>query len=314
MPHNRANNGTTSFLTAYASLPYNVPNSVVVDYGACAGTTVNFNVAVSPSSTSTNIGVTADISPITGAPGTIQLFDDGPGGGHGDAAAGDGVYSLSYTIPASAAQGVRTITFTATDAQSNVATATLALNIGNCVDTGNPITISQVFGGGAHFDYVPNMDYAQIFNRSSAPVDLTGWNLQYADANGDFLPTKTVALSGMIGPGEYRLIAPQPIPGIGLPIPTPDFSADLPGFGFDNHFARVAIVQPIPPATSAALLVAHRRRNRRAGLAWSGRPGRLRLRNPHLRGRRPRRHAGQRHLPRPQEQRRPGLQPEPHRL
>ncbi len=72
----------------------------------------------------------------------------------------------------------------------------------------------------------------------------------------DFSPTKINALSGVIGAGERRIIAPQPVTGMGLPIPAPDFSATLPGFGFDNRFGRVALVKPIVPALTAATLVA----------------------------------------------------------
>ncbi len=253
LPHNRASNGTTSFLTAYASVPNSNPDAVVVTNSACAGSVINFNVAVTPGTSSTGIAVSADVSPITGVAGSVALFDDGT---HGDVQAGDNIFSLAYTVPSNTTQGVRSVTFTATDAQSGVATAALPLDIGTCVDSGARIVIYRVFGGGAHYDYVPNMDFCQILNRSNVPVDLTGWNLQYADANGDFASTKVVNLSGMIGPGETRLIAPQPVPGIGLQLPAPDFAADLPGFGFDNHYGRVAIVHPIAPATTAAILVA----------------------------------------------------------
>jgi hypothetical protein len=252
-PHNRASNGTATFLTAYASIPSNDVNKVVVTNSACAGSAVLFTVAVTPGSTSTGIAVSGDVSAITGSPGTITLNDSGASG---DVGANDGVYSFLYTIPANAAQGFRTVTFTASDAQGGVATSSLVLAIGTCTDSGAPVVISKLFGGGAHYDYVPNMDFAEIYNRSSAPVDLTGWNVQYQDSDNDFSAAKSIPLSGMIGPGERRLIAPQPVPGIGLSIPTPDFAAALPGFGFDNHFGRLALVKPIAPATTAATLVA----------------------------------------------------------
>ncbi|HVU63900.1 MAG TPA: lamin tail domain-containing protein, partial [Phycisphaerales bacterium] len=116
LPHNRANNGTDTFLTAYASIPHDDANKVVVTNSACAGSQVLFTVAVTPGTSSTGISVMGDISPITGSPGMITLYDDGPAGGHGDLGAGDGVYSFLYTIPANAAQGFRTISFTASDA------------------------------------------------------------------------------------------------------------------------------------------------------------------------------------------------------
>jgi len=39
------------------------------------------------------------------------------------------------------------------------------------------------------------MDFAEIYNRSGAPVDLTGWNVQYQDASNDFSAAKSLSLS-----------------------------------------------------------------------------------------------------------------------
>ncbi len=133
-------------------------------------------VVVTPGTGSTGIAVNADVSPTTGAPGTLQLFDDGPAGGYGDAAAGDNVYTRNYTIPAGAQVGLRSITFTATACRAARRVRRWTLRSPIRADSAAPVVISQVFGGGAHYNYVPNMDFAEIYNRSNAPVDMTGWS------------------------------------------------------------------------------------------------------------------------------------------
>jgi hypothetical protein len=62
---------------------------------------------------STGMAVTVDLSGVGGS-ATQPLNDNG---GSGDAVAGDHFYSLSYTPPASVAEGVYTINYHATDAQ-----------------------------------------------------------------------------------------------------------------------------------------------------------------------------------------------------
>jgi hypothetical protein len=67
------------------------------------------------------------------------------------------------------------------------------------------VVISQFYGGGglngAHFTH----DFVELFNRGSSPVNLNGWSVQYASANGtQWLVTP---LSGiMLQPGQFYLI------------------------------------------------------------------------------------------------------------
>lgn len=48
----------------------------------------------------------------------------------------------------------------------------------------SPIVISQVYGGGGNSGATYSNDYVELFNRSTASVDLSGWSLQYASASG----------------------------------------------------------------------------------------------------------------------------------
>src|SRR5689334_13261168 len=46
------------------------------------------------------------------------------------------------------------------------------------------IVISQVYGGGGNSGAPLKNDFIELFNRGSAPVDITGWSVQYASATG----------------------------------------------------------------------------------------------------------------------------------
>ena len=67
------------------------------------------------------------------------------------------------------------------------------------------VVISQVYGGNGS---VYASDYVELFNSSSAAVDVTGWSVQYASAagTGNFAANGVSTLSGSIGAGRYLLV------------------------------------------------------------------------------------------------------------
>jgi predicted extracellular nuclease len=67
------------------------------------------------------------------------------------------------------------------------------------------VVISQIYGGGGN---VYSADYVELFNRSSNPVDVSGWSVQYASASGtgNFASNGISALSGTLQPGQYLLV------------------------------------------------------------------------------------------------------------
>jgi hypothetical protein len=91
--------------------------------------TVLLRATVTPANPppSTGIAVTGDLSGIGGS-ATQQFFDDGT---NGDVAAGDNIYSYSYTLPISILTGAYPLPVTATDAQSRTASGTLNLTVSN---------------------------------------------------------------------------------------------------------------------------------------------------------------------------------------
>ena len=69
------------------------------------------------------------------------------------------------------------------------------------------VVISQLYGGGGNPGAAYQNDYVELFNRSTAAVDLTGWSLQYASASGSGWEANRQPLGGTIGPGQYYLVS-----------------------------------------------------------------------------------------------------------
>lgn len=67
------------------------------------------------------------------------------------------------------------------------------------------VVISQVYGGNGS---VFASDYVELFNNGSAAVDINGWSIQYASANGtgNFANNGVSTLSGSLGAGRYLLV------------------------------------------------------------------------------------------------------------
>lgn len=92
------------------------------------------------------------------------------------------------------------------------------------------VVISQIYGAGGNTGATYNQDFIELYNRSSVPVNITGWTLQYASAAGNFSTAANnfLTLSGTIGPGKYFLVAASTPPGgVGAALPTPDQSVNF---------------------------------------------------------------------------------------
>src|SRR5580765_3986273 len=85
------------------------------------------------------------------------------------------------------------------------------------------IVISQVYGGGGNSGAPFRNDFIELFNASSAPVDISTWSVQYASTTGSSW-SKT-NLTGVIAPGSYFLIAESSNAAVGATLPGPDLTA-----------------------------------------------------------------------------------------
>src|SRR5882762_1244191 len=72
------------------------------------------------------------------------------------------------------------------------------------VSTG--IVISQVYGGGGNSGAFYKNDFIELFNRGTAPVDVTGWSVQYTSAGATAAWQVTNLNSFTIQPGQYYLV------------------------------------------------------------------------------------------------------------
>ncbi|RIK68138.1 MAG: hypothetical protein DCC65_04775 [Planctomycetota bacterium] len=83
------------------------------------------------------------------------------------------------------------------------------------------VVISQVYGGGGAVGASFTHDFIELHNRSAAPVNVTGWSVQYASSAG--VSWQKTDLSGIIPPGGYFLVREgQSAGGGGAALPAAD--------------------------------------------------------------------------------------------
>jgi len=88
-----------------------------------------------------------------------------------------------------------------------------------------PVVISQVYGGGNNGGASHRNDFIELFNRSSAPVSIEGWTVQYASATGSsWAQTK---LTGTLQPGQYYLVQESGGTTNGVALPQADATGTL---------------------------------------------------------------------------------------
>jgi DNA/RNA endonuclease G (NUC1) len=104
-----------------------------------------------------------------------------------------GVAAGLVTITATAANGV------ADTVKLNVTAPTVPIT-----NHAGDIVISQIYGGGGNAGASYKNDFVELFNRTSQPIDVTGWSVQYASATATF--TQATPLSGTIPAGGYYLV------------------------------------------------------------------------------------------------------------
>jgi endonuclease G len=89
------------------------------------------------------------------------------------------------------------------------------------------VVISQVYGGGGLTNAQYTHDFVELFNRGTEPVNLSGWSVQYASANGsNWLPAFPLP-NFSLQPGQYFLVQFASSGVNGAALPTPDFVATV---------------------------------------------------------------------------------------
>ena len=122
--------------------------------------------------------------------------------------AGQSTSSVTYSVTLQGGfNGTASFTATLSDNVNAAVLQTVNINV-----TAAPpvipthLVISQIYGGGGNSGAPYNRDFVELFNPTGAPIDTTGWTIQYASSTGTNW-TNSQPLGGIVGPGEYFLIA-----------------------------------------------------------------------------------------------------------
>lgn len=111
------------------------------------------------------------------------------------------------------------------------------------------VVISQVYGGGGNSGGIYTNDFVELYNPTTASVDLSAYSLQYTSVNGTFSAGNTVALSGTIQPGKYFLVEMAAGASTYLSLPTPDLVAS-PLLNLSGTGGKIALVSGTTPLSS----------------------------------------------------------------
>jgi uncharacterized protein len=113
------------------------------------------------------------------------------------------------------------------------------------------IVVNEVYGGGGNSGATYTNDFIELTNRSSAPVTVDGWSVQYhsAGATGAWQVTP---LSGTIAPGGRYLIAEAQGTGGTQPLPTAQATGTIAMSGTAGTVAVVNTTTALTCADSAA--------------------------------------------------------------
>jgi uncharacterized protein len=99
------------------------------------------------------------------------------------------------------------------------------------------LVISQVYGGGGNSGATYTHDFIELFNRGDAPVDVSGWSVQYASSAGT--SWQVTRLNGSVAPGKFYLVQEAQGSGGTTPLPTPDATGTIAMSGTAGKIALV---------------------------------------------------------------------------
>jgi len=100
------------------------------------------------------------------------------------------------------------------------------------------LVVNEVYGGGGNSGAVLTQDFIELANRGSAPIDLSGWSVQYHSRSGTG-NWQVTPLTGSLAPGAFYLVAEAKGTGGTQPLPTPDVTGTIPMGGSDGTVALV---------------------------------------------------------------------------
>lgn len=105
------------------------------------------------------------------------------------------------------------------------------------VDTSSAVVLSEVFGGGGNAGAPFQNDFIELYNNSSAPVDVSTWSVQYSSSTGT--SWQLTKLTGSVPGHGYYLIAEGAGAGNGSPLPAADATGTI---ALSANSGKVALV------------------------------------------------------------------------
>lgn len=106
-----------------------------------------------------------------------------------------------------------------------LSSAALAVPTATAATDGSAAVISEVYGGGGNKGAAFTHDFIELYNPTDAPIDLTGYTVEYFSASGN--TGGKVELSGTIAPHGYFLVQGAAGNGAGDSLPAPDAEGSL---------------------------------------------------------------------------------------
>ncbi|HVU79185.1 MAG TPA: lamin tail domain-containing protein [Gaiellaceae bacterium] len=131
-----------------------------------------------------------------------------------------------------------------------VSLVVFGLGAGQALAAGD-VVVSQVYGGGGNSGAALKNDFIELYNRSSATVDLSTWSVQYASSAGT--TWQVTKLNGSVAAGAHYLIQEGAGSGGTVDLPSPDATGSI---AMSATSGKVALVSAQTALTGGCPLAA----------------------------------------------------------
>ncbi|MCD4535584.1 ExeM/NucH family extracellular endonuclease [Nocardioides sp. cx-169] len=84
------------------------------------------------------------------------------------------------------------------------------------------LVISEVYGGGGNSGATLTNDFIELYNPTTAPIDVSGWSVQWRSAGSTGAASGVTPLNGSVPAGKHYLVQQGAGTGGTTPLPTPD--------------------------------------------------------------------------------------------
>jgi len=239
--------------SATISLTVTAPSTVPTGTGSAlpsslrGGTTTLLTVIVTPGANPTSTGLTV-VGNLTAIGGSAAQSFTGAGN----------TFTYSALVPNETTFGLKSLPITIADSLQRTSSTTIQVSVKP--PSSPSMKISQVYGGGGNSGATYTNDFIELFNIGSAPVDITGWSVQYSSSGatgvgawsggqGGNLTSLCPAGPCVIEPGHYFLVQESAGSGGTTALPAPDATGTI---LMSGTAAKIAIVAGTDPLSGPA--------------------------------------------------------------